>query len=345
MILNGGEVIIHPGGTLNVHENGQILVQEDSQIICNGLNGKIKLNGDLIVSDGKKLNVSPTSNQVGGSMEIEHPTAYIELGLESELTLDGLASAPLNFVLKSNSRLSTNGAGLLHKHHVQIALNEFSILVFYSKCEFQNENLQGNNNASQCTFSYRLKWNSGTIHNATVSHQHQSSAAMQLFDLQVFNTEWSAILSGLHMDDCAWNQSTMSLDRGPMHSWIRNSTFDSGAPGKPQLEVTASEHAIRVESSVFSNHILGIRLQEQKAHLLCNVIENLSDGIQLDSLGKLDMAPPYGKTISYTTIDIFGFRADCGWTCFKVEMNLPKRIIDISKEQLSALKVTRMERY
>ena len=118
---------------------------------------------------------------------------------------------------------------------------------------------------------------------------------MQLFDLQVFNTEWSAILSGLHMDDCAWNQSTMSLDRSTMHSWIRNSTFDSGAPGKPQLEVTASEHAIRVESSVFSNHILGIRLQEQKAHLLCNVIENLSDGIQLDSLGKLDMAPPYGK--------------------------------------------------
>jgi hypothetical protein len=295
LILNGGEVIVHPGGTLNVHSDGQILVSESSHIACNGPDGNVLFNGDLIVSDGKTIQISPTTNHAAGSIEITEMTAYVQLGIGSVWEITGQATDPLAFTLQNHAGLSVHGAGILEMTDVQLDMNEFSALLVHTKAEFQQVNLHGSNASAPCAFYHRLQWNQGTLHNAFISHQHPSSAAMQLTALQAFNSEWSATQSGLHMEQCNWNQSAFSLDQVPMHSWIRNSSFESGFYSTPQLQVTASEHILRIESSVFSNHSTGIKLQEQQANLLCNVFDNLSNGLHIDSLGKVNIAPPFGK--------------------------------------------------
>ena len=295
LILNGGQIIIHPGGILNIHSDGQILVSENSLIACNGPDGKFEFNGDLIVSDGKTFQISSSTNQVAGLLEIDSITAYVQLGTGSRWQIHGPDSAPIALTLQHDAGMGVHGLGVLEMTNVQIDMNAFSTLELHVKTNFQQVNLQGDNSTAACAFFNRLQWDKGVLHNANISHQHPSSASMQLTDLELVNTEWSATLSGLHMEHCSWSHSTFSLEQVPLHSWIRNTSFESGFSDFPQLFVAASGHALRIESSEFKNHSTGLKLKEQKVNLACTKFENLSDAVHLDSLGQLNMAPPYGK--------------------------------------------------
>lgn len=295
LMLNGGEVIVHPGGALNIHGNGQIMVNETSTIACNGPDGKLQLDGDLIISSGKTLLIAASENHIAGAIKTEGLSGYVHIGSQGSWQVQGSSDALLSLGIENQSGLSVHGTGLFQLSHTQLELAPFSTLEVNSKSAFHQVNLQSINETSVCSFFNRLQWDQGTLHNASISHQHPSAAAMKLSGLQAFNTRWNATTSGLHMEHCYWNQSTFSLNEGPMHSWIRNTSFEEGITELPQLQITSGQHPLRIESTEFMNHSTGIRLHQQYANLTCTNFENLNNAIHLDSMSSVNMAPPFGK--------------------------------------------------
>ena len=277
-------------------ENGQIMVNETSTIACNGPDGELHLDGDLIISSGKTLLIAASENHIAGAIKTEGLTGYVHIGSQGSWQVQGSPDALLSLGIENQSGLSVHGTGMFQLSHAQLELAPFSTLEVNSKSAFHQVNLQSINETSVCSFFNRLQWDQGTLHNASISHQHPSAAAMKLSRTASLQYALECRdFRAAYGDTAIGTQSTFSLDEGPMHSWIRNTSFEEGITELPQLQITSGQHPLRIESTEFMNHSTGIRLHQQYANLTCTNFENLNNAIHLDSMSSVNMAPPFGK--------------------------------------------------
>ena len=148
------------------------MVNETSTIACNGPDGELHLDGDLIISSGKTLLIAASENHIAGAIKTEGLSGYVHIGSQGSWQVQGSPDALLSLGIENQSGLSVHGTGLFQLSHAQLELAPFSTLQVNSKSAFHQVNLQSINETSVCSFFNRLQWDQGTLHNASISHQH-----------------------------------------------------------------------------------------------------------------------------------------------------------------------------
>jgi hypothetical protein len=303
LVLEDNAELVLENGTLRVDPFGSVIQETNSRIKTIG-GGNIFLNGPQAVwyNEGvvhldpfDTLLITSQSTNHAGEIHFADETGYMFLGDHSLFAVKGHSEAAIDLTLTPEAKTAAAGQGTILLERAALHFHNESEWHVGVKSRFTDVTASGYTPHHQLLFSNRMRWQDGTLQNMTLAASNGGIAGAILHDIIGIGCTTEFTNTGIRLDGCDFEQSTVQCSNLTPHSWVSSCSFFGGGENLPQLEVSESSSNLFLEGNRFESHTIGLRILQAHTTASCNTWIGNEIGILLDTLSFFDAQSPFGK--------------------------------------------------
>lgn len=303
LVLEDNAELVLEDGTLRVDPFGKVIQKPNSRIKTIG-GGNIFLNGSQAVWHNAgvvhlepfdTLLVSSQSANHVGEIQFANETGYIFLGDHSLFAIKGTSETAVDLTLTSEAKAALEGQGTFLLERATVHFHNEAEWHIGVKSRFIDVTATGYTPDHQLLFSNRMRWQNGTLQDIALAASNGGIAGAILQAVIGVGCTAEFNNTGIRLDGCDFEQSTVLCSNLAPHSWVASCSFFGGGENLPQLDVSGSTSNLFLEGNRFENHAIGLRLLQAQTTASCNSWLGNEIGVFLDTLSFFNAQSPFGK--------------------------------------------------
>ena len=295
LLLEDGILRVDPFGSVIQKPNSRIKTVGKGTIFLNGSHAVWHNQGVVHLNPFDTLLVTSQSDSQAGEIEFANETGYTFLGDNGLFAIKGTAEAEVNLTLTAEAKTAAEGQGTFQLDRAFVHFHNEAEWHVGVKSRFTDVTANGFTPDHQFLFSNRMRWQNGTLQDLTLLVSNGEIAGAILQDVAGIGCTAEFADTGIRLDGCDFEQSTVQCSNLAPHSWVTSCSFVNGVSDLPQLKVSSSTPNLFLDDNRFENHAIGLHLLHTQTTASCNSWIGNEIGILLDTLSFFDAQSPFGK--------------------------------------------------
>jgi hypothetical protein len=303
LVLEDGAELVLEEGTLRVDPYGTVIQKSNSRITTIG-RGNIFLTGSQAIWHNEgvvhldpfdTLLVTSQSGNSVGAIQLANETGYTFLGDHSLFAIKGTSEDEIDLTLAAEAKTAAEGQGTFLLERATVHFHNEAEWHVGVKSRFTEVSANGYTPDHQFLFSNRMRWQNGTLQDLALLASNGGIAGAILQDVAGLGCTAEFTNTGMRLDGCDFEQSTVQCSNLAPHSWVTSCSFVNGVSDLPQLKVSSSTPNLFLDDNRFENHAIGLHMLHTQTTASCNSWIGNEIGILLDTLSFFDAQSPFGK--------------------------------------------------